>query len=142
LVGHLDDLLHVFLQNLQRPQLLLLVLDDGLRRDHLLRHARRDQHVVLLGDLDPALFGVELADAHPVPGFLQVELLRFILRELHNVQPGHGGAFLPMRLEDPRRPVKEALKALDEDRTERACAEIPGDAFMPMEDAIILPNQP
>lgn len=141
LIGHLDDLLQVLFQNLQRAKLLLLILDNRLRGDHLLRQSRRDQDIVLLGDLDPTLFGVDLADSRAVAGLFQGELLRLVLGELDDVQPCHVVTLLAVRLDDARRPVEESLEALDQDRPQGACAQVPGDTLVAVQHAVVLANE-
>lgn len=141
LISHLSNLLEVFLQYLKCAQLLLLILDDWLWGDHLLRHARCDQHKVLLADLHPALFGVELADASTVTRLLQDELIRLIFGEFDNIQPSHCRSILTMLLDHLRGRVEQSLKALDQDRTQRTCAQVAGDTLMALEDSVIFSDQ-
>lgn len=131
----------ILLQYLQGTELLLLVLADGLRRDHLLRHAGRDQHVVLLGDLYAGLLGVDLADAEAVAGLFEIELLGFVLGELDDVQPGDVGSLLAVRLEDLGRAIEEAFEAFDEDGSQGARAQVSGDALVAVEDAIVVGDE-
>lgn len=99
LIRDLDDLLEVSLQNLQGTQLLLLILDDRLGRNHLLRHSRCDQNEIFLADLNPALFRVELTDAYAIARLLQVELFGFVLGELDDIEPGDVGRVFPVGFE-------------------------------------------
>jgi AICAR transformylase/IMP cyclohydrolase PurH len=46
-----------------------------------------------------------------------------------------------MRFEYAGRTVKEALEATDEDWPDRTSAEVACDAFMPVEDAIVIRDQ-
>jgi hypothetical protein len=141
LVRQLTYLTQVLLQNLDCAKLLLLVLDDWLRRDHLLRYARRDEDKVLLGDLDAALLGVELADSDALAHLAELELLWLVARKLDHVQPRDIGDILAVALQHPRRPVEQALKALDQDGSQRPCAEIAGHALMAVQHALVVAEQ-
>ena len=126
------------LQNLNRAQLLLLVLTNRLGRNHLLWNARVDEDVIVLGDLDAALFGVELTDAGTLAHLTQLELLGLIARELDHVEPGHRRTFLSVRLQQPRWPVEKALEAVDEDGSQGTGTQIDGHALVPFQDASIV----
>ena len=141
MIGNLDDLLDVLLQDFQGAQLLLLILDDGLRGNHLLRHAGSDQHKVLLADLNATLLGVELADAHPIAGLFEVELLGLALGKLDHVQPGDVGGVLSVRFEHTRGTVEEALEALDQDGSQGTGAQVTGDALVAVQDAVVFADQ-
>lgn len=91
-------MLQVLFQDLQGAELLLLVFDDRLWGDHLLGHARCDQHKIFLADLHPTLLGIELANAHSIARLFQIELFRLALRELDHVQPSDRRSIFTMRL--------------------------------------------
>ena len=141
LIGQNHHLAQILLQNLQGAQLLFLVFDNGLGRDQLLRHARGDQDVVLLGDFDAALLGVELTDAHTVAGLFEVELLGLVPGKVDDIQPAHGGALLAMGLEHPWRPVEQALKAFDQDGPQRSGTEVASHALMSLQHPIVIGHQ-
>ena len=141
LISQLANLTQVALQNVQRAELLLLVFDDGLRRDHLLGNARGDEDKILLGYLHAALLGVELADADALAHLAQLELLGLVARKLDHVQPGHIGPLLPVALEHARRAVEQALESLDQDGPQRAGAEVAGHALVAVQDALVVAEQ-
>lgn len=141
LVSQLADLAQVLLQNLNSSQLLLLVLYDGLGRNHLLGDSRRDEDKVLLADLDPALLGVELADADAFAHLAELELLGLVARKLDHVKPCDCRAVLAMALENARRAIEQSLEALDEDGPQRPCAEVAGHGLMAVEHALVVAEQ-
>jgi hypothetical protein len=141
LIGQLTYLPQVLLQDLDCAKLLFLVLDNGLRRDHLLRDARRDEHKVLLGYLHAALLGIELADADALAHLAQLELLRLVARKLDHIQPRHVGDVLAIALQHARRPVEQALEALDQDGSQRPCAQIAGHALVAVQHALVVAEQ-
>lgn len=124
--------MQVLLKNLQCAQLLFLILDNRLGRDHLLRHTGRNQNEILLADFHTTLLGVELADSHAVARLLQIELFGLTLCEFDHVEPSHCRSIFAMGFQHLRRSVEQTLESLDQDRTERACAQISSDALVPV----------
>jgi hypothetical protein len=137
----LADLAQVLLQNLDSAQLLLLVLDDGLRGYHLLWDSRGNEHKVLFTNLDSALFCIELADTDAFAHLPELELLWLVARELDHVKPRDGRAVLAMALEDAWRAIKEALESLDKNGTQRPCAQVTGHGLMAVEDALVVAEE-
>lgn len=137
LIGNLNNLLQILLQDLQCAQFFLLVLDDWLRGDHLLWHPGCNKHIIFLADFNSTLLGIELADAHSIARLLQIKLFRLALGKFDDIQPGDVRRFFTMRLEYTRRAVKQALETLDQDGSQRTCAEVTRDTFVAMKYAVI-----
>ena len=141
MIGQLTDLGRILLENLERAELLLLVLHDRLGRDHLLRNARRDEQEVLLRDLNATLFRVELTDAHALAHLAELELIGLVAGKVDHVEPGDGGPFLAMASDYPRRTVEQTLESAQQDRAERSRTKVAGHALVPFEHALVLVEQ-
>jgi len=137
LIGKRDNLSQVFFEYLQRSQLFLLVLHNWLRRDQFLWHPARDQDIIFFRDLHPTLFGVELAYSNAIPHLLQVELLGLVASKFDHVQPRNGSVF-SMRFQYAWRTIEEALETTDEDWADRASAKVACNAFVAMDDALVI----
>ena len=141
LIRQLNDLPKVLLQDLQCPQLFLFVLDDRLRRNKFLGHARGNQDVVFFRYFYPTLLGVELANPNPVPHLLQVELLRLVSGKLHHIQPGDCGPLLTVCFEYPRRAIKESFEPLDQYRAEGSSPQVPRHTLVSLQYAVVVGDQ-
>lgn len=137
MIGQLDDLAEIALEQLESGQFLFLVLVDGLGRDHFLRHAGLDENVVLLGDLDAGVLELDVADGGPGARLVEGEVVGLVPGKVDDVEPGDGrGAVLGLA-EHAGRAVKEALEALDEDGAEGAGAHVAGDGLVAVENAVV-----
>ena len=129
------------LQNFQRPQFLLLILSNGLRRDQFLRHPAPHQHKVFLADFHSTLLGVELAHLHPVPSLFKLELLRLVASKVHNIQPAHGGGFLAIHLQHAWWTVEETFESLNEDGSQGTGTQVAGHRFVTVKHTLIVADK-
>lgn len=146
-IGSICELLELCLENVAGANFFLFILPDRQGWNKLLASATIDEEEVLFADLHAQLFLriVELTNSSSFGESAESELSGMRAGEFNDFQPcdvvggvfGVAGSTFVVRCYDFGRRIKAALKALDQDRTKRPCAEIGSQRLMAIEDACV-----
>jgi hypothetical protein len=140
LVCGMNHLPKIAIEDFDHTKLFLFIFEYGLRRNQLLRHPTSYEHVVLLGYLDATLLQVKLTDANAISRLFEIELFGLVLCELDHVKPCNIG-IATVRFEDTWGTFEKSFESLEEDRTDRTGAQIPSQALVSLENAIVFSDQ-
>ena len=144
-VGSIRELLELRLEYVAGANLFLFVLPDRQGRDELLASSTVNEQEVLLADLHTELLlrVIKLADSSAFGESAESELGRMRAGELNDLEPCDvvcgvvwvAGGTLVVRRDDFGRRIETSLKALDQDWTQRPCAEVGGQRLMTVKNA-------
>lgn len=143
-VGSIRELLELRLEQVAGTDLFLFVLPDRQGRDELLASSTVNEQKVFLADLHAELLlrVIKLADSSAFGEGAEGELGRMRAGEFNNLQPGDvvcgvvrvASSTLVVRRNNFGRRIETSLKALDQDRTKRPCAEVGGQRLVPVQN--------